>query len=73
MNAWLIERGQSEGQVPTIWWRSSEWKSREPYLGQWTEDANEARKFSTKEDAERQARIDPGQFYRVTEHVWLTK
>lgn len=52
--AWLIERGQSERQVPTVWWilgeRESEPTTREGE--RWTQDAYEATWFSTKTAAD---------------------
>jgi hypothetical protein len=72
--AWLIERGQSEGQAPTIWWTG------EAGDYPWTEDANKARRFTTKADADAAIlershfpnmwkRYPP--FGRATEHVWM--
>jgi hypothetical protein len=41
--AWLIERGQREGQVPTVWWMGND---------DWTTDANKAARFESREAAE---------------------
>lgn len=41
--AWLIERGQPERQVPTVWWTGTDW----------TTDAHAAEKYATRDIAER--------------------
>jgi len=53
--AWLIERGQSMKQRPTVWWGGRD-------LGDWTTDATRAKRFASREDA--QAKIDAESFPR---------
>lgn len=49
--AWLIERGQPEKQVPTVWWKDRKrWGLT--HMDDWTEDANEAARFATRDEAE---------------------
>ena len=67
---WLIERGQLEGQEPTIWWRGEE-DDEEPYGGQWTKDANKARRFDSEELATQHIRRKEILFCRATSHGWL--
>lgn len=69
---WLVERGQAEGQTPTLWLVGPEYKSGEQYNGIWTEDATKARKFKSGADAGRYAR-GAGIFnnFRCTEHAFL--
>jgi hypothetical protein len=68
-SAWLIERGQSENHAPTVWWRGV-------HDHDFTPDANLARRFRTREEA--QAALDKLSapcnyvFGRVTEHVFLS-
>lgn len=64
---WLIERGQPEGQTPTVWLDCS----AEPTYGAWVTDANEASKFPTREAAEAyiEERAIPNA--RAVEHGWL--
>ena len=69
---WLIERGQKHDHVPTIWWAGEE-KPGWPYSGRWTEYANEAAKFSSKQEAEAEAKMSIGQFYEITEHVFISE
>lgn len=75
--AWLIERGQAFNQSPPIWWKFDEGKSSRPNAGyasyeeRWTEDANCARRFSTKEAAEAYAAVEISNLCLVTEHRWL--
>jgi hypothetical protein len=61
--AWLIERNEKENQRPTMWWVTDHI---------FTEDANKAMKFSTKEEAEA---ICPPCLamnrHHATEHVFL--
>ncbi len=64
---WLVERGQPEGQVPTVWWTGSGW----------TEDANKADRFS-REAAEAviEAKFTPpasrgGPSARAVEHGFV--
>lgn len=67
--AWLIERGQPEGQSPTLWWTGSNW----------IEAAESAWRYGTREEAE--AEIDAksgikglsyhGVFGRAVEHVFV--
>lgn len=67
--AWLIERGQPEGQAPTVWLDTS--TQRPDWYGDWTQDANQATKFPTRESAEwhiRDARIPSA---RAVEHGWF--
>lgn len=50
---WLIERGQPENQSPTIWWRGlQDGRGDFGILEGWTTDANLAKPFPTKADAE---------------------
>jgi len=67
---WLIERGQSENQAPTVWWCG-------PGDHDFTEDANKAIRFRKWGDAaEKLEQVGYGKKYvfgRVTEHVFLTK
>ena len=72
---WLIERGQAEGQSPTIWHTGEEQpRTMQAYLGQWTEEAHRAAKFPTKGQAEHWAET-MGRLinYRVTEHIFLDR
>lgn len=64
---WFIERGQPEGQVPTMWWSSN---------GRWTTDANEAIPFDSKADADAVIENRSGvllrqRFGRATEHTFV--
>jgi len=68
---WLIERGQPERQVPTVWWVDEH---------RWTSDANKAFRFSARAAAQEvigltltppQARYG-GPSARAVEHVFLT-
>lgn len=66
--AWLVERGQPERQTPTVWWTGAGW----------TEDANLATRYGTREVAEEVIRrqFTPpasrgGPSARVVEHRWL--
>ena len=54
--AWLVERGQSMQQVPTVWYAENEW----------TTDAREARRFATREDCE--AFIDSRSGFAIPSH-----
>lgn len=71
---WLIERGQPEGQVPTVWLENS---ALHPASHKhWTTEANEAAMFPTKKDADKW--IDEylshpvrGPSARATEHIWF--
>lgn len=47
---WLIERGQPERQVPTVWWSGE----RRDGGDDWTTDPWQALRFETKADAEAQ-------------------
>ena len=66
--AWLIERGQSEKQVPTVWWMGND---------DWTTDAKKAQRFFSRDAA--QTAIESrsplpswrDRFGRATEHVFL--
>jgi hypothetical protein len=69
---WLIERGQPEGQAPTLWWRGKE-QSGVPYMGLWTETAHEAVKFTSKETAEAFMASNYIRLCRATEHVFLNR
>lgn len=64
-SCWLIERGQAEHQVPTVWWTGGD---------DWTEDPGLAWKFETRDEAVSFAlyRCRPvgGAWGRVTEHVF---
>lgn len=64
---WLIERGQSEGQAPTVWLDTDE---RPSWYGGWTTDPNEARRFGSAEAAEAYIERWPIEHARVTEHIW---
>ena len=73
-SAWLIERGQSENHEPTIWWigdRDATSRDGE----RWTQDANEATWFNSREEA--QAVIDRLFAHplsaRATGHTFLDK
>ncbi len=82
--AWLIERGQDEGQVPTLWW-CRPGKGDYKYGRRWTEDANKAHRFASFSKAMRP--YDNGGLgdwedapvngdgdlllCHATEHVWL--
>lgn len=64
---WLIERGQPERQSPTVWWCGNQ---------DWSEDANKAVRFESKESAEaviasRTAYVGKAPFGRATSHIWL--
>ena len=75
--AWLIERGQSMGQVPTVWY------SGEDYGEQWTTDANRALRYPSKEAAEAEIDLRSGhpipshggpegsRFGVAVEHGWI--
>ena len=69
---WLIERGQSVRQFPTIWWGGGNTRTGENYKTHWTEDVNKARTFSSKESAETLCSALFGKSAIVTEHVWLS-
>jgi hypothetical protein len=43
---WLLERGQEEGQVPTLWW-CKPGRGDFKYSRRWTEDANKAHRFES--------------------------
>lgn len=76
--AWLIERGQPEKQVPTVWWADRKrWGLA--HMDEWTEDANKAARFDTREAAEAVigAKFTPpasrgGPSARAVEHGWIT-
>ncbi len=58
---WLIERGQSMGQVPTVWYAGEDrWGLT--HAASWTEDAYRAIRFATREEAEAyiESRNPPG-------------
>lgn len=60
--AWLIERGQSMGQVPTAWYADEH-----NVLGHtWTTDAWRARRFATREECE--AFIDERSGFPIPSH-----
>lgn len=68
--AWLIERGQPERQVPTVWWTGL--KDRDA----WTTNAFAARRFDSQEAAEQEiARLSGPlprhRFGRATEHGFI--
>ena len=67
---WLIERGQPEQQEPTLWWRGL-YISGIPYMGRWTETANEAVRFRTREDAETRIQTEHLTLCRAVEHGFL--
>lgn len=64
---WLIERGQAEGQQPTVWWTGCEW----------TRQAWNAMRFKTRTHAEAELNAHSGikgvhsEWGRVTEHVFV--
>ena len=65
---WLVERGQSEGQVPTVWWGHSGW---------W-DTVNEAERYPTRQKAQQvvDEQFTPplsrgGPIAHVTEHSWI--
>jgi hypothetical protein len=67
-SAWLIERGQPERQVPTVWFGA----------GGWTDDANKAHRYASREQAEARIASDftpppsrGGPSARAVEHRWL--
>lgn len=71
---WLIERGQPERQVPTVWWME-----RRYGIGDWTDDANKAIRFATREAAEAIIRRDftppasrGGPSARAVEHGFMS-
>ena len=72
---WLIERGQPEGQEPTIWWVGPEPRDDEKYLGTWSEDAYKAKRFATRAEGEQYAvgSRGPGHSYRVTDHIFIDR
>jgi len=63
--AWLIERGQAERQVPTVWWTGSKWSPV----------AADAQTFASESDC--QCTIDAmsspigDKFGRASEHVFM--
>lgn len=67
---WLIERGQRVNHVPTVWWAG-----KPKWDHEWTQDANKATKFATKELAEEQiesmSRPVGERMQYATEHVFL--
>ncbi len=71
--AWLIERGQAENQGPTIWFCGTGGNNGDD----WTDDANKAVKYASRESAERTIASRSGvvgvhaQFGRAAEHVFL--
>lgn len=73
--AWLIERGQSEKQVPTVWYMGGG-DQIGPEYG-WTTDANKAQRYFSRDAAETaiEARSPlpshRDRFGRATEHVFL--
>jgi hypothetical protein len=75
--AWLIERGPAMNHIPTLWW-----KGRAPSSGYertWTEAANEAQRFATREECEAAIEEWSGfpipshghRFGTATEHIFL--
>lgn len=68
---WLIERGQPEGQEPTIWWGGPDHIVGAPYGGRWTEDATKARKFSDRGTAVMEMNVRCVHNSRAAEHVFL--
>ncbi len=48
---WLIERGQPEKQVPTVWW-SDRKRWGLAYADSWTQEAFKAARFESREAAE---------------------
>lgn len=63
---WLIERGQSEHQSPTMWWCGGT---------EWSDDAAKAVRFARRVDAERVVAAESSYvgdpIGRVTEHTWI--
>ena len=67
---WLIERGQQQGQTPTIWWAGLR------VVGQWTDQVNLAIRFNRKEDAEAIAQMYPylgekDKMWIAVQHAWF--
>jgi hypothetical protein len=67
--AWLIERGHSEGHVPTVWLDVNDGPYDGSY-GQWVTDANSATKFD-KAGAEMYIRKNFVPNCRAVEHGWF--
>lgn len=69
---WLIERGQSEGQAPTLWWLGY---NMADFPNLWTKDAARAKRFRTRKAAQWELDQLSGihgihsPFGRVTEHA----
>lgn len=66
-SAWLIERGQAVNHKPTLWWCG-------PGPHDYTENANAAAKFRTRDEAQRKLESQGMHFVesaRVTEHVFM--
>lgn len=68
---WLLERGQAVGHAPTVWLKAD---------NEWTEDAAQARKFTSKAEAEQEADRLFGRFTGdgtrrciATEHVFIMR
>lgn len=72
---WLIERGQSMNQTPTIWFKGApDAQDRAEFYAEWTEDAWKATRFGTKEQAEEaRDRIFGEDGAIVTEHVFILR
>lgn len=70
---WLVERGQPEGQTPTIWWVGPDFVTGAPYCGQWTEDASKARKFADRGCALSEIQLKCVHNARAAEHVFLNR
>jgi hypothetical protein len=62
---WMIERGQAQGQYPTVWAEGDRWGMS------WTTDPNRAKHFLTKSYAEDWAKSKALQNYVITEHQWI--
>lgn len=69
--AWLIERGQNEGQAPTVWLNTSNMKTNLYSDCEWFEDANKATRFPSREAAEEMIARIPVRWARAVEHGWL--
>lgn len=67
---WLIERGDSEGHAPTIWWTGRKERTGVPYQDRWTISTSDAQRFNTKEAAFIVARRDVYQLFTITEHIF---
>lgn len=78
---WLIERGQQENHTPTVWYVGhSEHPEDAMYGGRWTENANRAVNFLTRQECETaifnefaRYKNDPRVNCHASEHVFLSR